>query len=262
MGVNPEDIDEIEKDLLNKCHFIDPFYFPRIELCDFQGKKLLVLWVTAGEERPYRASKDIFREQSNKAYYIRHGSQTIQADGNMLKELFENSARKPFDDRENPFARVDDLSMSLMRKYLHSVQSVLYDMSENMDVATVADSMKLLSGPRECRHPRNVALMMFSDRVNDFFPYARIEVVIMDDPSGYNMIEKVFTGPIQYQLSDALLFISNNVIKEMVIKDDSQIETIRAFNYPLPAIKEVLANAVYHRSYQINEPITVVCMPN
>ena len=135
-------------------------------------------------------------------------------------------------------------------------------MSENMDVATVADSMKLLSGPRECRHPRNVALMMFSDRVNDFFPYARIEVVIMDDPSGYNMIEKVFTGPIQYQLSDALLFISNNVIKEMVIKDDSQIETIRAFNYPLPAIKEVLANAVYHRSYQINEPITVVCMPN
>ena len=262
VGVNPEDIDEIEKDLLNKCHFIDPFYFPRIELCDFQGKKLLVLWVTAGEERPYRASKDIFREQSNKAYYIRHGSQTIQADGNMLKELFENSARKPFDDRENPFARVDDLSMSLMRKYLHSVQSVLYDMSENMDVATVADSMKLLSGPRECRHPRNVALMMFSDRVNDFFPYARIEVVIMDDPSGYNMIEKVFTGPIQYQLSDALLFISNNVIKEMVIKDDSQIETIRAFNYPLPAIKEVLANAVYHRSYQINEPITVVCMPN
>ena len=27
VGVNPEDIDEIEKDLLNKCHFIDPFIF-------------------------------------------------------------------------------------------------------------------------------------------------------------------------------------------------------------------------------------------
>lgn len=261
-GINPDEIDDIEKDLLNKCHFIDPFYFPRIEVCDYQGKKLLVLWVTAGEERPYRASKDVFREQSNKAYYIRHGSQTIQADGNMLKELYENSARKPFDDRENPFAVVDDLSLTLMRKYLHSVESTLYEMSANMDPAVVADNMKLLSGPREYRHPRNVALMMFSDKINDFFPYARIEVVIMDDPSGYNMTEKVFTGPIQYQLSDALQYISNNIIKEMVIKDDSQIETIRAFNYPLPAIKELLANAVYHRSYQIDEPVTVVFMPN
>ena len=68
VGVDPDEIDDIEKDLLNKCHFIDPFYFPRIEICDYQGKKLLVLWVTAGEERPYRASKDVFREQSNKAY--------------------------------------------------------------------------------------------------------------------------------------------------------------------------------------------------
>ncbi|MGN0907964.1 MAG: RNA-binding domain-containing protein [Bullifex sp.] len=261
-GIDPDEIDDIEKDLLNKCHFIDPFYFPRIEVCEYQGRKLLVLWVTAGEERPYRASKDVFREQSNKAYYIRHGSQTIQADGNMLKELYENSARKPFDDRENPFATIEDLSISLMRKYLHSVQSALYEMSADMDPAVVAENMKLLSGPRECRHPRNVALLMFSDRVNDFFPYARTEVVIMVDPSGYNMTEMVFTGPIQYQLSDALLFISNNVIREMVIKDDSQIETIRAFNYPMPAIKEILANAIYHRSYQIDEPVTVVCMPN
>ena len=164
--------------MLNKCHFIDPFYFPRIEICDYQGKKLLVLWVTAGEERPYRASKDVFREQSNKAYYIRHGSQTIQADGNELKELFENSARKPFDDRENPFATVDDLSLTLMRKYLNSVNSSLYEMSSNMDTGAVADNMKLLSGPKEYRHPRNIALLMFSERVNDFFPYARIEVVI------------------------------------------------------------------------------------
>ena len=87
----------------------------------------------------------------------------------MLKELYENSARKPFDDRENPFAVVDDLSLTLMRKYLHSVESTLYEMSANMDPAVVADNMKLLSGPREYRHPRNVALMMFSDKINDFF---------------------------------------------------------------------------------------------
>ena len=29
-GINPERIDTIEKDLLNKCHFIEPFYYPRI----------------------------------------------------------------------------------------------------------------------------------------------------------------------------------------------------------------------------------------
>lgn len=50
---------------------------------------------------------------------------------------------------------------------------------------------------------------MFSERPEKYFRYARIEVVDIPDPTGTNMVEKVFTGPIQRQLSDALAFIRN-----------------------------------------------------
>ena len=68
-GIDIDEIDSIEKDLQNKCHFIEPFYFPRIEKCEFNGKTLLVLWVTAGEGRPYKASKEISKNQGDKYYF-------------------------------------------------------------------------------------------------------------------------------------------------------------------------------------------------
>lgn len=75
------------------------------------------------------------------------------------------------------------------------------------------------------------------------------------------MVEKVFTGPIQRQLKDALAYLKNYAIKEVTIKEKNVAEAIRISNYPYAAIEELLSNAVYHRSYQINEPITVRIMP-
>ena len=98
---------------------------------------------------------------------------------------------------------------------------------------------------------------MFSEHPEKYFKYARIEIVDIPDPTGTNMTEKIFTGPIQRQLKDALAYLKNYTIKEVVIKEADQAEAIRIFNYPFAAIEEILANAVYHRSYQINEPITV-----
>ena len=261
-GIDIDEIDSIEKDLLNKCHFIEPFYFPRIEKCEFNGKTLLVLWVTAGEGRPYKASKEISKNQGDKYYYIRHGSKTIQADNNSLKELFENSSRIPFDDRENPFARLSDISVVLIREHLKTIGSALYELSKNMDLVELSQSMKLLSGPKERLLPRNIALLMFSEHIEDYFPYAYIEVVDMPDVTGKNMVEHTFHGPIQQQLFDALRYINNNMISEMVIKHEGVLESDRFWNYPINAIKEILANAVYHRDYQIKEPITVIKTPS
>ena len=102
---------------------------------------------------------------------------------------------------------------------------------------------------------------MFSEHPEKYFRYARIEVVDIPDPTGMNMTEKVFTGPIQRQLTEALLYIKNYTLKEAVIKRSDKAEADRIMNYPYAAIEEILSNAVYHRSYQINEPITVRMTP-
>ena len=117
--------------------------------------------------------------------------------------------------------------------------------------------MRLVRGPKEDLRPINAALMMFSPRPEDHFPYSRTEVAIIHDPAGRLMDEATFNGPVNMQIVRAIEFIRDRVIVERVRKVPGQTEALRYFNYPLEAIREVLVNALYHRSYEIPEPVKV-----
>ncbi len=255
-GIPQERVDGILKELIGLCHMIEPLYYPVVEPVLFQGKCIIVIWVSGGHGRPYKAAKDV-HDKSTKLYYIRKFSSTIVASPEEEKELFYISTDIPFDDRPNLAADVSDLDIGLMRAHLKEIGSSLYEHSLSMDALDIAKNMQLVAGPPEAVKPLNVGLLMFSERPEKYFRYARIEVVDIPDPTGTNMTEKVFTGPIQRQLSDALAFIKNYTLKEVVIKSADRAEATRISNYPYAAIEEILANAVYHRSYQEKEPITV-----
>ena len=256
-GIPQERVDGILKELIGLCHMIEPLYYPVVEPVLFQGKYIIVIWVSGGHGRPYKAAKDVHSDKSTKLYYIRKFSSTIVASPEEEKELFYISTDIPFDDRPNLAADVSDLDIGLMRSHLKEIGSSLYEHSLSMDALDIAKNMQLVAGPPEAVKPLNVGLLMFSERPEKYFRYARIEVVDIPDPTGTNMTEKVFTGPIQRQLSDALAFIKNYTLKEVVIKSADKAEATRISNYPYAAIEEILANAVYHRSYQEKEPITV-----
>lgn len=261
-GIEQGRIDSILKEIIGLCHCIEPLYNPVIEPVFFQGKYVIVIWVSGGYGRPYKASKDVFSEKSNKLYYIRKFSSTIVASPDEEKELFYVSTDIPFDDRPNLAADVYDLDLGLLRQHLKEIGSDLYEHSVKRDVVDIAKDMQLVSGPPESLKPLNVGILMFSERPEKYFRYAKIEVVDIPDPTGTNMVEKTFTGPIQRQLRDALAYIKNYTLKEVTIKSDQKAEAIRIANYPYAAIEEILANAVYHRSYQVNEPITVRITPD
>lgn len=256
-GIPQERVDGILKELIGLCHMIEPLYYPVVEPVLFQGKYIIVIWVSGGHGRPYKAAKDVHSDKSTKLYYIRKFSSTIVASPEEEKELFYISTDIPFDDRPNLAADVSDLDIGLMRSHLKEIGSSLYEHSLSMDALDIAKNMQLVAGPPEAVKPLNVGLLMFSERPEKYFRYARIEVVDIPDPTGTNMTEKVFTGPIQRQLSDALAFIKNYTLKVVVIKSADRAEATRISNYPYAAIEEILANAVYHRSYQEKEPITV-----
>ena len=217
-GVEQNQIDDILKELIGYCRCIEPLYNPVVEPVLFQGKYVIVIWVTGGFGRPYKASKDVFTEKANKVHYIRKFSSTIVASSEEEKQLFYVSLDIPFDDRANLAADVSDLDIGLMRQHLKEIGSSLYELSLKEDALKIAKDMQLVSGPVENIKPLNVGILMFSERPERYFRYARIEVVDIPDPTGTNMVEKVFTGPIQRQLKDALAYIKNYVLKEAVIK--------------------------------------------
>ena len=138
----------------------------------------------------------------------------------------------------------------------------LYESSKTMALRSLALDMKIAEGPPEYLKPLNVGLMFFNDRPDNYFRYARIEIVDKPDETGTGMTEKTFIGPLDRQLRDALVYIKNYIIKEKVVKHPNVAEAERIYNYPYAAIEEALSNAIHHKSYEIPEPITMTVTPD
>lgn len=83
-----------------------------------------------------------------------------------------------------------------------------------------------------------------------------------DGLGGDRIVEHTFVGPLDQQLRDALRYLQNSVISETVTKMPDRAESLRHFNYPFAALEEALANAVYHKGYDVREPIEVRVLPD
>ena len=105
--------------------------------------------------------------------------------------------------------------------------------------------------------------MFFNETPDKFFPQAQIDVVQFPEGPGADIFtEKIFKGSLDRMLKEALYYIQSILIEERVIKYPDRPEADRFFNYPFEAIEEALVNAVYHRSYDVREPVEVRILPD
>lgn len=262
VGVPPASIDAWMKDILNKCKLIQPDYAPISEVVSFQDRLFIILWCHGGSVRPYSSPKSMGKK-SERVHWVRRLSSTVSPSGEEERDLYTLSNNVPFDDRPNHEADLSDLNPILVKSYLKAVGSSLYDTFDSADFEDVCRSMHIAAGPSEYVKPLNVGLLFFSPDPGRFFPYAQIDVVeFPDGEGGDTLIEHTFTGPLSQQLEDALRYLSNNVVKETVVKQADGSPSDRFFNYPPEALKEALANAVYHKGYDSREPIEVRVLPD
>lgn len=261
-GLTPSQANKIQSELLNLCkQRIKPDYTPIVEPVTFAGKLILVIWCPGGGERPYEAPES-FVKGAAKHYYIRKFSNTVKPNKTEKEELLRFAAI-PYDDRVNHRFGLNDLSQGLVRSFLQEIKSKLFDEFDVLRFEDVCRQMNLVEGPPEYVKPKNFALMFFNAHPERIFPKAQIEIVSFQT----NVADKAFTetnleGPIHQQLKDALRYIKTQVIKEKVDKVSYQAEAIRYFNFPYEALEEAVANAVYHRSYEISEPVEIRIHPN
>ncbi|NGO90852.1 MAG: transcriptional regulator [Halomonas sp.] len=257
-GLLPEQIDAIQKELLNLGHSaIAPHYHPLTATYEIQGKTILVLWAPGGETRPYKAKASL-SNKSDWAYYLRKHTSTVKASGQNERELLSLAATVPFDDRYRQMATLNDLSPYLLRDFLHEIGSELLAEARELDIETLGRRMNVVGGPSEMAFPKNVGLLFFNEQPEQFFPATQIDVVYFPDGAGGDHFEeKVFKGPLGRITRDALDYINRNYLKEGVTKHADRPQAERFWNYPLAAIEEAVVNAVYHRSYEIREPIEI-----
>ncbi len=264
-GVEPGMINHIQKEILNMGHSaIQPSYHPVVVPHAIGEKVILIIWVPGGQPRPYKARTGLGKEEKGFVYFIRKNSSTVKAKGLAEQELLSLAANVPFDDRVNQQAKVVDLDRRLMRAFLVEVGSDLVRTAADADTLQLARHMKLVGGQPEAPFPLNVGLLFFNpDPQARFFPTARIEVAwFPDGPAGDTFTEKIFTGPLDRMLREALDYIQRNYINEIVVKHAHRAKATRSWNYPYAALEEALVNALYHRSYEEREPIEVRITPD
>lgn len=258
-GISSTRVDAIQKEILELGNSsMQPQYHPLAATYELDGKTLLVLWCPGGETRPYKAKVSLGKKAKDWAYYIRKGSSTVRAKGTDERELLTLAATVPFDDRYNQTASLDDLSPRLIEEFLKEVGSDLATDVQDLEIEALGRQMNIVGGPSEAAFPKNVGLLFFNDEPQKFFPVTQIDVVYFPEgPGGDRFEEKVFQGPLARITRDAISFIERNYLKETVIKHPDRPEAERLWNFPLAAIEEAIANAIYHRSYEIREPVEV-----
>ncbi len=262
-GLSSKDIDRIQKEIVALGHRIHPDYHPIIFPTVYQKKNILVLWAVAGLVRPYKAPISLSEKNKGYRYYIRKGSVTVAAKDQDEKELLGMAATVPFDDRPNRSVEIEKLDLGLIRAYLQQVGSDLFEEVGKIDFLQLCRSMNLADGPNEHVRPKNVGLMFFNSDPQKYFPQAQIDVVHFPEGLGADdFTEKIFKGPVHIMLREALAYIEGQVIKEKVHKRSDRPEADRFYNYSYPALKEAICNAVYHRSYEIREPVEVRVLPD
>jgi ATP-dependent DNA helicase RecG len=262
LGLKQNQMDAMQKKLLELCHLLTPHYFPVAVPEVFQKKHILILWCPGGETRPYKAPLHLGEKKSPQVYFVRRFSSTVKANHAEELQLMQLAAKVPFDDRINHNAKIEDLKLPLIRSFLSEIKSELYNTVDTLPLRELCQQMQIARGPKEYFKPLNVGLLLFNENPDKFFRGAKIEVVEYADEEGDKFTEKIFTGPIHMQLRDALQYIKNIVIKEQVKKISGRAEADRYFNYPYQAIEEALANAVYHRGYDDQSTIEVNARPD
>ena len=267
LGVNPNLIEQIEKDMVGYNNLIRPYYQPRLFMEEVDGKTILVIKVTAGERRPYKVPDRITAKQKDFNYYIRYNSSSIVPKDEYERELINLANRTPFDDRGNDQITLRDISTTLLRDFLVEVGSDLADQDLTGDnLKIVLDQMDLLETTPEGFKVKNVAAMMFCEHPEKFFKMTQVEIVIfpngrLQDPD--NMIEIApIKGCVPKMIRDTMNYLKTNVIQKKIHKPEDRERSIVTYNYPYQALEEAVVNSLYHRSYIEREPVEITIEPD
>ena len=250
-GLTAAEVEAAQKWIRGNCNRLDPSYQPILSPETVEGRLILVVWAPASEVKPHRAPDAGARGPGR--YWIRLGSETVDAErrGDLLRGLVQQTARVPWDDRRAQDAQVEDLRETKVREYLRDVESGLLD---EPDERSVYRRMRLTTRVNDHEAPRNAGLLFFARDPEEWFRGAKIEVVqFAADRAGDVQEERTFRGALADQLRDCLSHLEN--LSTYHLQKQHDRSRVRGWvSYPMPALRETLVNAVYHRGYDVDQP--------
>lgn len=259
VGLGSLNLDRVQKEIRGACKaWITPDYVPIIAPIEHDGRSLIVVYAPAGDTRPYQ-SKD--GDGRPPLYWVRQATETVKAQGALLSQLLELTAKTPFDDRRRSDVALSQVSPTLLKEYLRATGSALGTASDApLDVAATLRGMKLTAGTNGGEAPRNAALLFFTEDPSEYCQGAKIELAQLDE-DGALIEQREFRGPLSTQVRAALQYIEA-LTGQFVEKSPRDPQARRFVTWPSLAVREALVNAIYHRGYDASTPTRIKLFPD
>ncbi|CAN2050685.1 Transcriptional regulator [Candidatus Magnetomoraceae bacterium gMMP-13] len=261
-GLDADRFKEINNKVLALCREkIDPEVIPltdEIQIPYDKSRRILVFIIpSTGNAHSYRA-----RGKDASTFYIRIGSNTVEARNGLLRELLiAKKQLEPWDKRVNNKSLIKDIDLIILRDYLQemnlwSPKKAIEDYIS--DKEKLSDFIPPLAGRIELTNelkPKNFTLLMFGKNPLNFFEgsYTIFSVYKGKDRSEPTAERHEIKGTIIQQARKLIELLNT----ESYVVFDKTTSTPNQTKYPLRALQEAVVNALVHRDYELTHPTRI-----
>ena len=235
VGVDRQDLDEIEKTVVEICHdSIAPLVFIFTEKLQIDDKNLLKIEVP----------RSLFVHSTSGVYFIRQGSSKRQIPADYLARLLQSRSQAritAFDEQLVPNTHKETLNEALYQRFITAGAT-----TPEAEDLLIKRSLLVKEGQQ---YRASVAgILMCHDSPDDYLYNSFIQAVYYSGPekdANYQIDAKDFRGPLDQQIMDAFKFVE----KHNQISAFKEIGRTDMPQYSMRAVFEALVNAVVHRDY-------------
>ena len=223
----------------------EPHIVPYIDVVSVENKQIIVVTVNKCSSKPCCIRK----EGPDNGTYIRVGGTTRQADYPLVREMQIEGLNRSYDSLQAPGTITEkEINKLCRRMYKHALELCLTEQRvKEQRKVTVNQllSWKIIYESDGQFFPTNAWYLLNGDLKE--YPFAKIQCAVFKgtDRSIF-LTKKDIEGPIDQQIEDAMLFVMEH------LDEGSRIDGLYRKDYyelPLDSIREMVSNAVCHRSY-------------
>ena len=252
-GIGDENPFKLSDDISNMVSdACTPQIEPDISMKTIEGKTVLVIDIVPGKFRPYFL-KSQGKETSS---YIRINGTSRPADQRKLQELELEGQKVSYDSLQDIGQEYDEEKSMQLCRTMEQIAIESCQTEEEKEAIKKMTIEKLEDFGLLCRvgrdlYPTHAFMLMTDNR----FKYAKIQCALFKGATRDVFIDKrEFDGPIYTQIEEAYQFVLKHINLGAEIEGVLRRDT---FELPIHAIREMIANAVAHRSYLDDSTIQV-----
>ena len=253
IGICKEDIDRLNQLISNTANQnVRPPIYPLTEIVVLDGKKVIVVNIKKGINRPYQTSSGF--------YYTKSGSDKRKMSNEELKRLFAES-NSLFADEEVLLKTVFwDINSELFYQILEKINdSVFEDLKQKkLELKTILQNLDLMTD-------NNLTLagnLLFGKNPQKFCKSFYVDCLYFDGNSisvdEYIHKERI-NGTFGEIYKYVMIFLQASLRK---IQNKKEFNSIGQLEIAKESLSEIIINALVHRDYYINSSIKVFIFNN